>query len=150
MKSFSIIVIILIAALVGIGFYLKDAFEKLKFKFDLSGINLSQLKSGTINVKAGVTIENKNKFNITFSRLFVRLFYNNQLIAQSKEAREEKIVVPKNSEIKFIEDIEVYVNSATIDLVKNSIAKESVEIKYEIDLIVFGIRIPTIKNSFTY
>lgn len=146
--------LIIASVLVSILVYLAVSISKVYFKFDLSGISIGNLTSGSkINLKINSYIENLNKFKINFSGLFVQLFYNNDLIAASTDVNTNKYTVPANGKFNFQEDIDLFINKASLLLVKNiainKIANKPTTIEYHVRVKLFNISIPVIKDSFT-
>ena len=144
--------IIVIAAVVAIYVYILTVISKIYFKFDLSGIKLTELGIGGIgkvNIKINSYIENLNDFRINFSDLFVQLFYQNELIATSTSVDTNKYTIPSKGKFNFIGDMNLFINTTTINIVKDIIAKKPVSVDYIVNVKVFNIAIPPIKDSFT-
>lgn len=151
MKIVGWIIVIVISAIVAtlayIGIYFtknkQQVIDNIKYKFDIGKINFSQIISlqPKANVDIEITIENKNPIFIIFSDLNARLFQNGLLIAKSKKTNTKSYIVPINGEKTFVDTFEVNLNILKLDLQS--------PIDYEIDVRIFGIKIETIKSSFT-
>lgn len=148
--------LIIAAALVSVWVAVMVSISKVYFKFDLGGISIANLTASLasgipkidVNVKA--SIQNENPFKINFSDLFIQLFYNTQLIAASKQVNINKYTVQPKSVFQFQEPIEVFVNTASIAVIKDVVAKKPVLIEYHVRVKIYGVRIPVIVDSFTY
>lgn len=147
MKIIGYILIAIISAIVlsitGIAIYVKRneqrVIDDITFNFEIVGINFAQLFNPLINVKT--IIENQNPFPIVFSDLYVKLFYNGELIARSEQIDKSWHIVPIRNKTEFNHEMRVF---AAITKVKQPIT-----IDYEIDVRIFGFKINTIKDSYT-
>src|SRR3972149_8141587 len=129
--------IIVISAVVDIYVYILTVISKIYFKFDLSGIKLTELGIGGIgkvNIKINSYIENLNDFRINFSDLFVQLFYQNELIATSTSVDKNKYTIPSKGKFSFIGDMNLFINTTTINIVKDIIAKKPVSVDYIVNV----------------
>lgn len=142
--------IIVAAVIVSIYIYILVIISRFYFKFDLSGISLAQLSgTGKINVKINGSVQNDNDFRVTFSDLYVQLFYNKELIATSQKVDDKKYTIPAKGKFQFEETVDLYVNPTTLQLAANIALKVPTEIEYQVRLKIFGIKIPTIIDKFT-
>lgn len=147
MKTFGWIIIVvvsvIIASISGVAFYVyknqDEIIENIKFKFAVSSINFTSLLNPIVNIKT--TIENNNPFFVIFSNLFVKLFYNGELIAQSETIDKRNHFLPIHGTTSF--DHNMIINANIIKV------KQPIKIDYEIDVRIFGFKINTIKDSFT-
>lgn len=143
--------VIIAAALVATYIAIMVAISRVYFKFDLGSISVAQLT--TTNPKIDVTInaqiQNENDFKVNFSDLFIQLFYNNQLIAASKQVNKNKYTVPSKGKFQFQEPVEIFVNQTSISLITDMASKKPVNIEYHVRVKIFGVRIPVIVDSFT-
>lgn len=146
MKTFSIIIVILIVAIVAIAIYINknidEIVSRIKFTFKLRAINLSQ---STTTIET--TIENNNNLFFIFNNLYVKLFYNNQQIANSASIDKSIHFVPLNGKTTFSENINVDANA--LQLIPVFATNQNVTINYEIDVNIFFVKINTIRGSFT-
>lgn len=147
----TILIIIAVVVILGLLYlYSKLSVQKISFKFDIGKIDLSiiSLSNPVININVLTTIDNKNNFEISFSDLFVRLLYNDNLVAKSKNIDINKYKVPAKSSFSFNQELELYINSSTIGLIKSLVSRQPVKIDYEVDVKIFNIKVPTIKDYF--
>lgn len=143
---FSIIAIAIVATFGWIAIYFASnkqrVIDNIKFIFKIENIfwpPFASILSANVNIQT--RIENRNPIFIIFSHLYVRLFYNNELIAQSKDVDIATRFIPVNGELTFNHEMVVNVNIFKI--------KQPIKIDYEIDVHVFGFKIETIKSSYT-
>lgn len=138
-----VIISVIVASITGVAIYVYNnqdrVIENIKFKFGISGISFTSLLNPVVNVKT--TIENKNPFFVIFNDLFVKLFYNGELIAQSESVDKRNHFLPINGTTSF--DHKMVINSNILKI------KQPIKIDYEIDVRIFGFKIKTIKSFFT-
>lgn len=117
--------------------------DNIKYSFDIEKIKLQPFTSivPKIDVDIETTIENKNPIFIIFSDLHARLFQNGKLFANSKQINKRAYLVPINGTKTFTDTFTVNLNVLQVNVTQ--------PIDYEIDVRIFGIKIETIKFSFT-
>jgi len=141
--------IIIAVVIVAIYIYVLVSISKIYFKFDLAGISLGEITDQSkVNLKINSYIENLNKFRITFSDLFVQLYYKNELIASSIKKDINKYTIPLKGTLSFKEDLQLFVNNTTVKLITDIATKQPVSIDYIVNVKIFGIKIPPIKDNF--
>lgn len=140
--------LIIISVLVAIYIYVRLVISRIYFKFDLAGIDVTQLQGSKVNVKINSYIQNDNIFPITFSNIFVQLYRSNQLIASSVSEDNNKYIVQPSGKFIFQDDIQIFVNPTTTSMVVDIIAKKPVSIEYIVKVKLWGISIPAIKSNF--
>lgn len=147
MKIVGWVIVAIIASVVsyitGIAIYVKRneqrVIDDITFEFEIVGINFAQLFNPIVNVKT--IIENKNPFPIVFSDLYVKLFYNGELIAKSEKIDKSWHFVPIKGKTDFEHEMRIMPSIVKI--------KQPITIDYEIDVRIFGFKIDTIKDSYT-
>lgn len=147
MKTLQTIILIVVVAIVvsasAFAIYVaknkQRIIDNVTFRFNIAGINFSSLLNPIINIKT--TITNKNNFFIIFSKLYVELFYNGDLIAQSNGVDNKTHFIPINGTTSF--DTEMKLNANILKI------KQPIKIDYKIDVYLFGFKIDTITDSFT-
>lgn len=116
-------------------------------KSDIVGIKISDLVQGKkLTISINSYIENQNNFKINFSDLYIQIFHNNELIANSTTLDTKKHTLPANGNVTLPESIDIYGNQTTINIVKDIALYKPVKVNYKLDVKVFGIKIP---NRFT-
>jgi len=147
-------ILIVVSIIVALFVLLRVAISKIYFKFDLAGIDITKLTLANITqakvvVKINASVQNENNFKINFSDLFVQFFHNNELIATSQDIDTKKYTIPAKGKFQFQEDIDIYINRATIKIASDIVAKKAVEIEYHVRVKIFNINIPSIVDKFT-
>lgn len=157
------ILIILVLAGTFLFYWGKTAFEKILFSnprltgLNLQGITINDLanialtgQSKTVNVSLEMDVVNNNNFSIPFSKMKVKLLYNNILIAETSPLLQVKRVVPANSSVTISDIININLNNASGQMLIEKLKKRPVTIDYIINVSVFGIPLPSIKNNFSW
>lgn len=144
------IIISLLVILSALYIYVKSVIESFNVKFDLSDLNIKDLSfksldigKGTIEVKLKFIIKFFSFFNISFSNLNLKVYYKNDLVAESSNNDENK------KEVKIISGIDnvvyhsfdVKVTGNTINLIYQVQNKLNYSISYELSVKVFGIQV---------
>lgn len=157
-------VVIILVVLASFGFFWgKSAWEKISFSaprlqaINFQGITLTDLaniallsQTKTITVGLSMDINNQNNFSIPFSSMNVKLFYDNTLIAQTSDTLLNSQQVPANGTLKISDQVNVILNNAGAALLIEKIKGRAVTIIYEINMKVFGIPLPSIKQNFIW
>lgn len=160
------IVLIVLAVLAALGitafFWGKSVWDKITFGIPrLVGLNLNGLTAtdlanitfagGQKEVTATLSMDviNRNNFSIPFSNLKVKLFYNNQEIAETSNMLEGKQSVPANGTFTGTDTVKVILNGAGIQMLIDKITKGAATLEYKIMVKVFGIPLPKAFQSYT-
>lgn len=140
----AIVVSAIVATLAYIGIYFtankQKVIDNIKFSFKIGQIQFAQVQP-KIDVDIETTIENKNPIFIIFSDLYVRLSQNGKQFANSKQINKNAYLIPINGTKTFTDTFEVNLNVIGVNM------KSAID--YEVDVRIFGIKIETIKSSFT-
>ena len=155
--------IIAIIAVLAIAVFIwgKNAFDKITFStpriqsLNLQGLTLLDLanialvgKSKTVTAVVEMDIKNDNNFAIPFSSIRAELFYKGTLIAETTD--DSSHTVPANGHITLSDPVNIILNTAGGNLLIEKIKGGHPQIDYVINLKVFGIPVPSIKESFTW
>lgn len=123
--------------------------------WDLKGTTLADLADiafqgaeKEVDVQLGMDIKNDNSFSIPFSKVKAKLFYDNQLIAETTDNASH--LVPANGVLSLSNLVKIKLNGAGGTMVIDKLQGKTPVINYEIDANVYGIPLPTIKNNFTW
>lgn len=157
-----IVVILIIATVIGFTWG-KKAWDKISFsKPDLQGLDLQGLTIndflnsafvGTernISATLGMTIKNENNFSIPFGNMKIQLLYNNIIVAETSNMLSmQKFIIPAKGNLAISDTINVQLSKAGTFLIEK-IKGNHPQMDYKINLSVFGIPIPAIKNNFTW
>jgi len=123
-------------------------YNRILFEFgfrgaDLSGLDIQGLLTGgttDATIKMSASVVNKNNFSISFSDLRAWLYYDGVLIAQtSEELPKNKITVQPNSSAEIIDNVRVFLNNQSLDLLKKAALKQSPKITYTAKLKLWGM-----------
>lgn len=147
MKTAGIIGIIVLILLI-IYIWGKMIYNRIKFEFgfrgaDLSGLDIQGLLTGgqtEATIKMSAKVVNRNNFAISFSELRAWLYYDGVMMAQtSDELAKNKVTVQANSAAEITDDVRIFLNKQTIDLLKQVVTKQSPKVQYTVKLKIWGI-----------
>lgn len=157
--SIILLVLLIIALLV---WYAVSVWDRLTFNIyfksvDLSGLNLADLEkillgeTKVIHTTIGADLENKNPFSISFSNLKVKMFYENALIAEtSDKIKNTKYTVPAKGNLSIEDTADIILNPSSVNLIAQGLTNRKPNIDYTVNLRVWGIPLPRIKNDFAW
>lgn len=147
MRTFLIIAaVVLIIVLAYL--YVRKLWEKVHFVFSFKGVdigtidlsNLNSLTQNNAKLKVGLKVMNDNNFSIPFRNVRAWMYYNNTLIAQTTpELASRTFEVPANGVIEVEDSVNAYINSSSLNLIKEILGKTNPEINYKVKVNVFGI-----------
>lgn len=158
-------IVVIIAVLAIIGFiWAKNAFDKISFSvprlqgLDMQGLTLNDLakialEGGQKELKVSLAMDakNENNFSIPFGNMLVKMYYGSTLIASTSPSLEnKKFVLPAKGSVTVSDTINIILNTAGAKLLIEKLKGGHPQINYSIGLRVFGIPIPSIKNSFAW
>ena len=142
------IIFILVAGILYAAYLVIES--RIRFDFDLKGLDpskfLTKLLKGRIDVDIKVTVTNKNNFNIPISNLYIELFYNNQLVANSID-RSSLLNIKANDKTALSHWVDLNLSENTFELLKKIVKKEEPEVYYIVRGKLWFIPFK-IKNSF--
>lgn len=161
------IVLLILAIVVVVGAFAfswgKSSWEKIAFSqpklqgLDLHGLTLQDFtniaftgQTKTVTATLGMVISNQNNFAIPFSRMKVTILYNDTLIAETSQALSNNKTVPANGTLALSDNINIILNNAGGNLVVAKLSGKNPVVDYVINVSVFGIPLPSIKNSFVW
>lgn len=139
----------------------KKIWENISFSLptlqnlDLKGLNFQDLaniaftgQEKQVDATLGMNIKNDNNFSIPFSNLGAKLFYQDQLIAETKDNASHTI--PANGSLDISPVINILLNNAGANAVIDKLSGKNPVLDYVINGRVFGIPVPSIKNNLTW
>ncbi len=142
-------IIILLAIITAIYLYVQLLVSRLDFNFGLSKIDLSKFQLGRVitggssNAKVVVdaSITNANSVNLSFSNLYIEIYYNETLIAYSTDniSNYAKVVIEAGSVTIIQEELNIVVNGNTVDFGLKMNLNEQLLISYKIRLKLLGL-----------
>ena len=161
-KNRTVSVIMGIVAILGsLAWLATIIWDNLKFNIyfksvDLSGLTLADVEkilggeTKVINTTLGADIENKNPFSISFSRLKVKMFYEEELIAETSEKiASTKYTIPAKGKLSIEDTADIILNPSSVNLIAQGLTNRKPSIDYTVDLRVWGIPL-SIKNDFAW
>lgn len=154
MKKDILIIVVVLVAVIGISafIYLKLFTARIKYNFGISSMSFASLNlidlltKGASEFTIGVLteIENNNGLSVTIADPFVRLYYNEKLIAySSNDTQKQSVAITKMGKVSFNEDLNIIVGSNLIDLITNLRNNSDVKLKYKVNFKIFGIPMST-------
>lgn len=162
-----VVAVLVILFLIAI-WYGKNVWDKITFKpyfisADLKGLSLSDVpailggEDRKVTATLGMQIKNESNVSFPISGLKAKLYYNGEIIAETSDAlKNASFISEANSEDvtpPIIDTITVILNQAGGKLLVDKISGKKPEIKYTVDVNVFGIpisKIYPIESSFTW
>ena len=150
-----LIILVLIALIIYI--VLKRIVGNIKIKPDLKAIDLSEsvqsILEGDAKLKTdvGITVDNNNNFPILISNLYIKIYHNNTLIAETDGIDKSVITIPQKDEEEFTHPLNVIPVQSFFDAIKEVKEDKPLILSYKIKGRLF--RIPydfKFKNSFEY
>lgn len=156
------IILLVLAILAAIAFFWgKSIWDKITFGvpkvlgLDFNGITLADIANIVLTgqpkeVNALITMDvvNQNNFPIPFSSLKVKLFYNDQLLAETSDAFTQKQSIPANATLYATDNVKILLSGAAAQLAKDKIQNGHVTLNYKVMVKIFGIPLP--KSFQTY
>lgn len=146
----------LILVLSALLIYIRSVLESIEFGINLQDINLTDLSSNSIKegksfitLKLGFFIKFIGLFDISFTDLKIKAYYNNQLIVSSSNSPENsKKIYLKNGVKNYLTHIfDVAINANTTNLLIKVTKKQKYTIDYELSFKILGL---TIKYKSKY
>lgn len=146
----------LILVLSALLIYIRSVLDSIEFGINLQDINLTDLSSNSIKegksfitLKLGFFIKYIGLFDISFTNLNIKAYYNNQLIVSSSDNPENnKKVYLINGVKNYLSHIfDIVINSNTTNLLIKIAKKQKYTINYELSFKVLGL---TIKYKSKY
>lgn len=146
MRLISIIVIILII----IFYYLYTVKNSFKVLFRLNDIKLNNIDVNSLFAGKSL-IQTKILFVVSYSafsriiisNLYLKLFYNNILVAESSNVQENfnTIILLPNVNNLIYQTFDIKINSSSIDLISKINKKQPYSVNYILTAKIFGITI---------
>lgn len=122
---------------------------------NLNGLTLNDLaniaftgQTKEVNARIGMDIKNENDFAIPFSKVKATLLYNDQVIAETSDNASH--LVPANGTFAFSNVVNILLNNAGGQLLIDKLSGKTPVIDYVVNANVYGIPLPSIKNSFPW
>jgi hypothetical protein len=149
-KGFYYIISILFLILSSLFIYIKSVIDSIEFKLNLDDLHLTNLSfdsikndSSNITVKLEFLIRFFAFFNISFSDLKIKAYYENKLIGSSLNNLEnlKKITLVKNKVNKIYYSFSLNINSLTVDLIKKIKGDKKYLIDYDLSFKILGLDI---------
>lgn len=162
MRTFLIIVVIILIGLYLAYLYVKKGWDKVSFKVyfksaDLQGITLQSLATSVltggqkINVVIGADIKNDNNYPLVFSGLKVLMSYKSNVIAEtSEQLSNKKFIVPANGTLSIEDNSTLTITTSSLGILKEKLAGNSPQIDYAVKVNVYGISLPLVKGNFNW
>lgn len=132
--------------------YLKKVSDKINIRIAFKGVDLgntsvpvflSSLNAGIVNnvkLKLAAIITNDNSFSIPFSNLVAELFYDGILVAKTTdELSQKKFVVPANGQLEVLDNVNVFLNAASVKLLTQTLNNQKPTITYSVRVKIFFI-----------
>lgn len=161
-----VIWIVVILVVLGVLGYLwaKSVWDKISFSpprlqsLDLQGLTIEDLvniaftgSQKEVIVTLGMDIKNANSFSIPFGKMKVKLYHNDTLIAATSPVLSaQKFKLAPNSTTSISDTVNIILNNAGGQMLIEKIKGGSPKIDYEVGLSLYGIPLPSIKNSFAW
>ena len=146
---FTILIVLIILALFAFMFIRNIEIDVKLANVNVDGFVASLLvKKPVIKVGASVTIHNTNFFKIPISDLYIQIYDDGTLIAQSIEPS-GKFVIPKEQYKTFNHSFDVFISSLLLDKIKQVQGGKPIKFMYKIKGKVFGFPI-RFKNQYNY
>ena len=133
------------------GTYAYNYFKKITFLpptlgrldyLDVANTLITKGKNSVIPVMIMVPIKNDNKRSISFSDLYVELFHDGKLIAQTSalDSNYDKIIIKGNQENSFPYSVDVFVNDQLLSLLKtlDIFGGQKATLQYKVKANLFG------------
>lgn len=147
MKAIGIIAIIVgIIALAVI--WGMTAWNKIIFTFSFKGVDLSQFNLSSLTglgqtsakLTLNLNIKNNNGFAIPLKNVKVWMSYENTVIAEtSSDLATKTFLIPAHGQIGVPDEVNVHLNQASINLLKQAAMKKNPRVDYTVKVNVFGI-----------
>ncbi len=156
MKKITYIFLFIIFILSSLYIYIKSIIDSIEFKLNLDNLNLvdlsaQSLKSGTtnLNIRLEFIIKFIALFNISFSDLNIKAYYEKKLIASSllNEENLKKIILINGINNNIYHTFNVIINKDTIDLISKIKKNSSYIIDYELSFKILSLTIKY-KNKY--
>lgn len=135
--------------------FIKNAVDKLAFRFNLKGIDPSSLSLQGIlkgETRLLTTIQtqvsNQNGFGININNVETEIYYQNNLVAKSVN-KSGRIHIDSMGDTSFSHQMNILVNKYSLDLIKNIKGGTGAPITYKVNLSIFGIPF-SIEDSYTF
>lgn len=150
--------IILVAILAALYFAIQTFVAKvtvqISFKgVDLSGISLDNIFNGggTVKIKINAKLVNRNGFAINLSDFHIWIYYANVMIAQSDASVNNlaRVSIPAQGTIDVEHDVNMYLNSTTLQVLKDLKNNKQVRFDFTSSFKVYGFPY-TYKDYFNY
>lgn len=159
-------VLVILAALALLIYFLvvpwaKKIWDRITFSvprlqgLDLKGLTLADITSiafsgeeKQVDAQLGMDIKNENNFSIPFSNIKAKLFYDNELIAETTD--DASHTVPANGIFPLSNLVNIHLNGAGGRMLIDKLQGKTPMIDYEVSANVFGVPIKNIKNNFTW
>lgn len=147
MRTLVILAVVLGIAVIAVVHAMR-IWNRIVFTFSFRGVDLSQFSfesltsfgSTSANLILSLNIRNNNSFSIPVKDMKVVMYYNGTVVAEtSNELAEKKFEIPANGSKDITDKVNVHLNSASIRLLKEAIAKKSPKVNYTVKVKVFGI-----------
>ena len=150
MRTFLIILFILILLIASAYFYIKSVLNKVAFKIETPNFNnLSFIQGSAILVGVkfplNVNIANGSKLDITVQNLYISLFYKGVLIGKSIQTENVKITANKIN--KFILNFYIENNDNTKELIKEYIKKSNPELEIKTKFYLYNSKVINFRTS---
>lgn len=142
-----------ILSLGALAFWLIRAYNRIEFDFkfslqDLLSLNLTNLfnkNQREIVFRKDIKISNQNDFDLEFSGLEAKFYYEGELIGQ---ASKDQYVIKRNSVDTVPVDIKIFIKREILNLTENAIFGRNPQVNYTVNGKINNIMIPKIESSF--
>lgn len=155
-----ILAIIIVLAVMGY-FLSKTILDNVIFSkpipqgLDLKGLTLGDLanialagEQKTVTVTVGMNITNNNSFAIPFSNVKAQLYYKGVLIGETNDP--DSHTIPASGSAQFTDTVNIILNNAGGNLLIEKLKGGKPQLDYVIGLRVFGIPIPSVKDTLIW
>ena len=143
-----VIIPILIIGLLFAAYLIIESRIRFDFRLDKIDFNrfIGNILKAQVDIKVEVEVINKNSFNIPIKNLYVELYYENQLIANSLN-KSELLNIKSDTYSYFGHWMNIRLSKALFKLSKRILAKEDTKVKYIVKGKLWFIPF-TITNTF--
>lgn len=134
---------------------LKDIVSNIKIKPDLKAMDLGgsvqSFLQGDAMLKTdvGIEVDNNNRFSIPISNLYIKIYHNGTLIAETDGIDKSIILIPAKGEKEFTHPLNVILVPSFFDAIKEITEDKPLILDYKIKGQLFKIPVK-FENSFEY
>ena len=144
-----VIVILVVAIVLAIAYGIR-AWDKVVFKVNLTGVDLSQfnltslIATGQTEVKLimNLTVKNDNSFAIPFKNMKGVLYYDKVVIGEtSSDLAARSFRIPAHGTENIPDAVTIYLNQTGLRLIKEAVSKNNPRVDYIFKVNVFGVQL---------